>query len=96
VIASQATRVTNEMFFMAAKTLAGMVAEKDYEQGRIYPDLRRIREVSAAIAAAVADVVFQRGLTTMKRPADLPAHIKAQMYDPTYMEYRSPMGVPSI
>jgi malate dehydrogenase (oxaloacetate-decarboxylating)(NADP+) len=96
VIASQATRVTNEMFFVAAKTLAGMVAEKDYEQGRIYPDLRRIREVSAAIATAVADVVFQRGLTTMKRPADLPAHIKAQMYDPTYMEYRSPGVVPSI
>jgi malate dehydrogenase (oxaloacetate-decarboxylating)(NADP+) len=96
VIASQATRVTNEMFFVAAKTLAGMVAEKDYAQGRIYPDLRRIREVSAAIAAAVADVVFQRGLTTMKRPADLPGHIKAQMYDPTYMEYRSPGGVLSI
>ena len=95
VIASQAARVTNEMFFVAAKTLAGMVTETDYEQGRIYPDLRRIREVSAAIAVAVADVVFQRGLTTMKRPADLPAHVKSQMYDPTYMEYRSPGGFPS-
>jgi malate dehydrogenase (oxaloacetate-decarboxylating)(NADP+) len=89
VIASQATRVTNEMFFVAAKTLAGMVTDKDYEQGRIYPDLKRIREVSAAIAAAVAEVVYRRGLTTMKRPADLEALVKAQMYDPAYMEYRS-------
>jgi malate dehydrogenase (oxaloacetate-decarboxylating)(NADP+) len=89
VIASQATRVTNEMFFAAAKTLAGMVTDQDYEQGRIYPDLKRIREVSAAIAVAVAEVVYRRGLTTMKRPADLQALVKAQMYDPTYMEYRS-------
>jgi malate dehydrogenase (oxaloacetate-decarboxylating)(NADP+) len=89
VVASQASRVTNEMFFVAAKTLAGMVTEKDYEKGRIYPGLDRIREVSSAIAVAVADLVFRRGLTTMKRPADLPAHVKAQMYDPTYMEYRS-------
>jgi malate dehydrogenase (oxaloacetate-decarboxylating)(NADP+) len=96
VIASQATRVTNEMFFAAAKTLAGMVTDQDYEQGRIYPDLKRIREVSAAIAVAVAEVVYRRGLTTMKRPADLQALVKAQMYDPTYMEYRSPAGVPSI
>jgi malate dehydrogenase (oxaloacetate-decarboxylating)(NADP+) len=88
VIASHATRVTDEMFFAAAKTLAGMVTEKDYDQGRIYPELGRIREVSAAIALAVAEVVFQRGLTAMKRPADLHAHIKAQMYDPTYPEYR--------
>jgi len=32
-------------------------------------------------------VTFDRLLTTMNRPADLPAHIKAQMYDPEYEEY---------
>jgi len=87
VIASEATRVTDEMFFVAAKTLARMVTAEDYAKGRIYPGLDRIREVSSAIAIAVAEVAFQGGLTAMKRPDDLPAYIKSQMYDPTHVKY---------
>jgi malate dehydrogenase (oxaloacetate-decarboxylating)(NADP+) len=75
------------MFFVAAKTLAKMVTAEDYAKGRIYPGLDRIREVSLAIAVAVAEVAYQGGLTAMKRPADLPAYVKSQMYDPTYVEY---------
>jgi len=87
VIASEAARVTDEMFFVAAKKLAELVTNDDLAQGRIFPSLTRIREVSAVIAAAVAEVTFLRSLTTMSRPADLSAHIKAQMYDPIYEEY---------
>jgi malate dehydrogenase (oxaloacetate-decarboxylating)(NADP+) len=87
VIATEAERVTDEMFFVAAKTLAKLVTPEDYAKGRIYPGLERIREVSAAIAVAVAEVAFRDGLTRMKRPADLPAYIQAQMYDPTHAEY---------
>ena len=88
VIASEAARVTDEMFFVAAKTLADLVTEDDLGEGRIYPSLTRIRDVSAAIATAVANLAFQRGLTTMSRPANLAAHVRAQMYDPTYKEGR--------
>ena len=77
----------DHMFFVAAKTLADLVTEDDLAERRIYPCLSLIREVSAPIATAVADVAFQRGLTTMSRPIDLAAHVKAQMYEPTYMEY---------
>jgi malate dehydrogenase (oxaloacetate-decarboxylating)(NADP+) len=87
VLASEATRITDEMFFAAAKALAGTVTEEDRAAGRIFPRLARIREVSVAIAVAVADVAFQRGLTKMNRPPDLAAHIQAQMYDPSYAEY---------
>jgi malate dehydrogenase (oxaloacetate-decarboxylating)(NADP+) len=87
VIASEATRVTDEMFFVAARKLADLVSEDDLAQGRIFPSLTRIREVSAVIATAVAEVAFKRSLTKMNRPSDLSAHIKAQMYDPTYKEY---------
>ena len=87
VIASESARVTDEMFFVAARKLADLVTEDDLAQGRIFPSLTRIREVSAVIATAVAEVAFKRSLATMNRPADLSAHIKAQMYDPTYKEY---------
>jgi malate dehydrogenase (oxaloacetate-decarboxylating)(NADP+) len=87
VLASRARRVTDEMFFVAARTLADLVTEADLAQGRIYPALTRIREVSAAIAVAVAEVAFARSLTDMPRPADLLAHVRAQMYEPVYADY---------
>jgi malate dehydrogenase (oxaloacetate-decarboxylating)(NADP+) len=87
VIASQASRVTNEMFFVAAKTLASLVTADDLDIGRIYPDLARIREVSQAIAIAVAENAFARGLTRQARPDDLVALVKAHMYQPDYEDY---------
>ena len=87
VIATRASRVTDEMFFVAAKTLAGMVEEKDLEQGCAYPPLSRIREVSAQIALAVAEVAYENGLATRPRPEDLMAHIEQMMYQPVYDDY---------
>lgn len=87
VIASESTRVTDEMFFVAAKTLASLVTEDDLAMGRVYPDLQRIREVSAKIAVAVAEVVFARKLTRMPHPSDIAEHVLAQMYQPDYQDY---------
>jgi malate dehydrogenase (oxaloacetate-decarboxylating)(NADP+) len=87
VIASQSSRVTNEMFFVAAKVLASLVTEQDLEIGRVYPDLTRIREVSTAIAVAVAETAFKRGFARQIRPTNMIAHVKSQMYQPDYENY---------
>jgi malate dehydrogenase (oxaloacetate-decarboxylating)(NADP+) len=86
VLASEASRVTDEMFTAAAKSLNDQVTAEDLKIGRIYPALSRIREVSANIAVAVAGVVFERGLTKMPKPADLPGHIQSTMYEPDFRE----------
>ena len=82
-----ARRVTDEMFFEAAKTLAHLVSEEDLAKGCIYPPLAKIREVSAHIAAAVAEVAYRRDLATEPRPADLLAHLKSKQYQPYYQSY---------
>ncbi len=87
IIASKSSRVTNEMFFVAAKTLAELVTVDDLSIGRIYPELTRIREVSTAIALAVAEIAFTRGFARQIRPDNLLAHVKAQMYQPDYLHY---------
>lgn len=87
IVASGSTRVTDEMFFAAAKALAQRVTENDLAMGRVYPPLSDIRKVSAAIAVAVADIAYNRGLASHERPADLQAHIRAHMYQPEYAEY---------
>jgi len=88
VMASEANRVTDEMFAAAAKCLDEQVSKEDFEKGRIFPSLSRIREVSAAIALTVAKVAFARKLTMMKEPSNLPGYIKAKMYDPVYQPYK--------
>lgn len=87
VIASQAERVTDEMFFVAAKTLAQLATEDDLTQGRLFPPLTHIREVSLAIATAVAEIAYDRQLTRQRRPENLQSFIKAQMYEPDYASY---------
>jgi malate dehydrogenase (oxaloacetate-decarboxylating)(NADP+) len=84
VIAVKARRVTDAMFMAAARTLAEQVSAEDLAQGSLYPPLSQVLEVSARIAAAVAAVAFHDGLAGIERPADLLAHVRAQMYSPRY------------
>ena len=87
VIVSGAIRIPDEMFLASAKALAGLVTEDDLALGHVYPALDRIREVSAHIAVAVAQVAYDRGLATVPKPADLLAAAKAAMYEPKYEPY---------
>ncbi|MFQ5538424.1 MAG: NAD-dependent malic enzyme [Gemmatimonadota bacterium] len=87
LIVSEASECTDEMFSVAAQTLAGMVNEDDLKLGRIYPSLKRIREVSAHIAEAVAGVAFERGIARVEQPDDLGAVVRAAMFVPDYPTY---------
>lgn len=87
VVAARARRVTDRMFSAAARTLAALVTPEDLAVGRIYPALTRIREVSARIGAAVAEVAFQDGLAGVARPADVAALVSAEMWEPRYRSY---------
>ena len=55
--------------------------------GALFPPLARIRDVSARIATAVAETAYDAGLAMLPRPADLPAHVRAQMWEPVYRNY---------
>jgi len=75
------------MFLSAAETLANLVPNSDLDQGSLYPALPRIREVSAHIAAAVAQIAYQQGLAAGPVPNDLLTHVQSHMYDPQYRDY---------
>lgn len=87
LVAVRAAQATDAMFLAAARTLAGMTREADLGQGSLYPPLSEVREVSARIASAVAEIAFQDGLAGIARPEDLPGYIRGQMYDPHYVSY---------
>jgi malate dehydrogenase (oxaloacetate-decarboxylating)(NADP+) len=87
VLVSESRHVTESMFFQAALALARQVESDDLDHGRVYPCFQRIREVSAAIALAVAEEAYRLGLARRPRPNDLLAEIKAAMYKPCYQSY---------
>ena len=70
-------------FYTAAVALADCVDKASVDAtGCIYPDLKRIREVSAIIATAVAEDAYKLGVARLPRPADLAAHVKSCMWSP--------------
>ncbi|MCX2982582.1 NAD-dependent malic enzyme [Halieaceae bacterium IMCC14734] len=87
VLASGSTRVTDTMFLAAANCLADQVTAEDLQLGRVYPPLSNITEVSALIAAAVAEVAWEEGVASVVRPDNPLAAIKAMMYQPVYPHY---------
>ncbi|MFA6563149.1 MAG: NAD-dependent malic enzyme [Verrucomicrobiia bacterium] len=87
VIACEARHVTERMFAEAAKALAAQVQESDLAMGRVYPSLQRIQEVSASIAAAVAECAFKEGLARVRKPKNLLAFIRSKMWRPDYRSY---------
>jgi malate dehydrogenase (oxaloacetate-decarboxylating)(NADP+) len=87
VIACGARHVTDEMFLVAARTLAQHVSYADLAQGRVYPPLPKIRAVSRAIATEVAEVAYRRGLARNPKPEDLSSYIAKIMYYPEYQRF---------
>ncbi len=88
-IVCEATRITNSMFYAAAKTLAGRVEKKSLLKGKVYPDLDDIREISAHIAVSVAQVAYSQGLAWEKEPKDILEFMKSKMYKPEYIPYKA-------
>lgn len=86
LLVSGAARVSDAMFFAAAQALAAQVTAEDLACGRIFPAADRLRAVAVAVATAVADVAYAQGLARGERPADLPAQIRATMYEARYPE----------
>jgi malate dehydrogenase (oxaloacetate-decarboxylating)(NADP+) len=83
-IACRASSISDEMFLEAARVLAEQVDERDLTAGAVYPPLQSIREVSLAIAVAVAEKAWEQGLAQAERPANIRQMIAGQMYDPSY------------
>jgi malate dehydrogenase (oxaloacetate-decarboxylating)(NADP+) len=86
VFATEATRVTEEMFIVAAKAVAEQVTEENLSMGLIYPPQSRILEASLHVAERVAGYIFDNGLARVRRPDDIGALIRARAYRPIYPE----------
>lgn len=84
VYATEATRVTDEMFIHAARGIAEQVTDENLASGLIYPPQSHILEASVHVAERIATGIFDQGLARVPRPPDIGALIRARVYRPVY------------
>jgi malate dehydrogenase (oxaloacetate-decarboxylating) len=85
-IVAEAREVTDTMFTAAADRLAAEVGADDLARGSVFPPIRDIRRVTAAIAAAVVREARQAGVARRSiDDAQIPAAVAAAMWEPAYL-----------
>jgi malate dehydrogenase (oxaloacetate-decarboxylating)(NADP+) len=84
IYATNAKRVTDEMFIEAAHAVADQVPPDQLKLGMLFPPQSNILETEIQTAARVAKLIFDSGLARVERPADLVAFIRKHVYNPQY------------
>jgi malate dehydrogenase (oxaloacetate-decarboxylating)(NADP+) len=84
VYATRPKRITDEVFIVAAQASADQVSQEQRSHGMLFPSQADILAVEVAIAIRVAEFMFDKGLATVKRPADIRHWVEQQLYKPQY------------
>jgi malate dehydrogenase (oxaloacetate-decarboxylating)(NADP+) len=84
IFATQAKRVTDEMFIEAGQAVADQVPSALLKQGLLYPLQSNVLETEIQTAARVAKLVFDSSLARVTRPDDMVAFIRKHVYKPEY------------
>ena len=85
VFATEAKRVTDEMFIIAAQAVAEQVTDQSLTTGLIYPPQSQILNASLHVATRVAEYIFDKNLAGVSRPNDIGALIRTRAYRPVYL-----------
>lgn len=81
VMACSVHTIPEETFLVAARALADQVTAEELAEGRIYPCLKKIQQVSVKIATKTAQYFFSEGLSTIRpEPEDKELFIRQHQY----------------
>jgi len=81
-------RITDKMLYIASVACSEAMTADECAEGRTFPAIQRIREVSHAVACAVIDVAIKENLTTKIDPKitseEIGVLVTSKMYFPQY------------
>ncbi|KTF79304.1 hypothetical protein cypCar_00039832, partial [Cyprinus carpio] len=85
VIACGVRHISDDVFLTTAEAISDMVTEEHLAEGRLYPPLNTIREVSFKIAVKIVDHAYKQGIASWyPEPKDKEAFILSQVYNSDY------------
>jgi malic enzyme len=88
-IVAEAREITDEMFLLAARTLAEMVTPERLAAGALYPSVKDLRAVSREIAAKVVCQSRDCGVGRLYRDTEVGDAVDSAMWFPEYVPYRA-------
>lgn len=86
-IVSKATQVTDGMFLAAARAVADEATAEERSQGRLFPPIWRLREVTARVAEAVVHAAREDGVGLHLENGAIPAAVRRAIWEPVYPTY---------
>ena len=84
IFVARPKHATDEIFIEAAHAVADQVTPEQLKLGMLYPPQSGILKVEVEAAARIAEFMFDNGLATVERPADIRTWIEVQLYHPKY------------
>jgi len=82
-----AESVPDSMLYRAAVALSGMTSDEELAAGRVFPSVTAIRDVSTAVATAVAHHAYEKKIARINpgRGESIEAFVQRKMYFPEYV-----------
>lgn len=87
-ILAKVKQIEIDMFTTASFALSECITEEDLAQGAVYPEIHRLREISAYVAKAVMIKELHRDPTNPFKEKDLDSYIEDRMWVPEYLPYK--------
>ncbi|XP_026993760.2 NAD-dependent malic enzyme, mitochondrial isoform X1 [Tachysurus fulvidraco] len=85
VILSGVRHISDTVFLEAAKTLADQLTDEELSQGRLYPPLSSIREVSVQMAVKVVEYLYSKGMAfRYPEPVDKEEYVRSVVWNTQY------------
>lgn len=84
ILAAKPRTIPDRAFSRAARALANLVTQEQFDRGLIYPPMNRIREASLIVATAVTEFFFEEGLATIPKPDDVAEYVRSISWKPEY------------
>jgi malate dehydrogenase (oxaloacetate-decarboxylating) len=86
-IVSEATRLPDSAFLVAARRLAELTAPEDLAAGILFPPIAELRQVAREIAIGVVEHLGEVGLGRRLSPSAAAGGVEAEMWQPAYVPY---------
>ncbi|XP_005924351.1 NADP-dependent malic enzyme [Haplochromis burtoni] len=88
VTACSLPHITEEIFLIAAEALAQLVTEEHLAEGRLYPPLSTIRDVSFKLAVKIMEFAYKHNMATLRpEPSDKGTYIRSLSYSCDYDDF---------
>lgn len=84
ILAAKPKTIPDKAFSRAARTLASLVTQEQFDRGQVYPPLEKIRESTHHVAVAVTEYFFEAGLATVPKPDNIEEYVESMSWKPEY------------